>query len=168
MELELLKGYPEDLLTKVKKLIDNEKLGEILLKKYPDCHNIRTDKKLYEFTTDLKNKYMKNSSPLSKVIYDNKIEFTNQALGLHTYRPVRQGKKIKMKNEIRISSTFKNVPEEFLRNIVIHELAHLKEKNHDKSFYKLCYYMEPNYAQVEFDIRLYLTYVKIFTKKLWK
>jgi hypothetical protein len=72
-----------------------------------------------------------------------------------------------MKNEIRISTTFKNVPEAFLRNIVIHELAHLKEKDHDKSFYKLCYHMEPNYGQIEFDIRLYLTYLDVKGEKLW-
>jgi len=43
--------------------------------------------------------------------------------------------------------------------IVVHELAHFKEKEHNKAFYKLCEYMQPNYHQVEFDLRLYLTYV---------
>jgi predicted metal-dependent hydrolase len=72
-----------------------------------------------------------------------------------------------MKNEIRISTTFRNVPEEFIRNIIIHELAHLKEKEHNKSFYKLCCHMEPDYGQIEFDIRLFLTYQEIYGKKLW-
>ena len=51
---------------------------------------------------------------------------------------------------------FKSVPEEFLEMIVVHELAHFKEKEHNKAFYKLCEYMQPNYHQVEFDLRLYL------------
>mgnify|MGYP002141239451 CR=1 FL=1 len=40
--------------------------------------------------------------------------------------------------------------------IVVHELAHLKERNHDKAFYQLCLHMEPNYMQYEFDCRVYL------------
>jgi hypothetical protein len=42
--------------------------------------------------------------------------------------------------------------------IVVHELAHLKEHNHDKAFYQLCQYMEPDYHQFEFDCRVYLTW----------
>ena len=59
------------------------------------------------------------------------------------------------------------MPEEFLRNIVVHELAHLKEKEHDRAFYKLCLNMEKNYHQVEFDLRLYLTYMDISGEGLY-
>ncbi|HAL21836.1 MAG TPA: metal-dependent hydrolase, partial [Stenotrophomonas sp.] len=44
-----------------------------------------------------------------------------------------------------------------LRMIVVHELAHLKEADHNKAFYQLCQHMEPDYLQLEFDTRLYLT-----------
>ncbi len=54
---------------------------------------------------------------------------------------------------------FKSVPESFLEMIVVHELAHFKEKEHNKAFYKLCEYMQPSYHQVEFDLRLYLTHI---------
>ncbi len=40
--------------------------------------------------------------------------------------------------------------------IVVHELAHLKEREHDKAFYQLCAHMEPDYHQLEFDCRVYL------------
>jgi len=46
--------------------------------------------------------------------------------------------------------------------IVVHELAHLKEKDHNKAFYKLCEHMEPSYHQFELDMRLYLTHVDLF------
>jgi hypothetical protein len=48
--------------------------------------------------------------------------------------------------------------------IVVHELAHLREKQHNKAFYKLCEYMEPDYLQLEFDMRLYLTYLDLSGK----
>jgi predicted metal-dependent hydrolase len=39
---------------------------------------------------------------------------------------------------------------------------HFKEKEHNKAFYQLCRHMEPNYAQYEFDLRLYLTQLDLF------
>jgi len=75
-----------------------------------------------------------------------------------------QGGNLKSKNEIRIGSIFKSAPLEFLRMIVVHELAHLREKQHNKAFYKLCEYMEPGYHQLEFDMRLYLTYLDFIGK----
>jgi predicted metal-dependent hydrolase len=41
--------------------------------------------------------------------------------------------------------------------IVVHELAHLKGREHDKAFYALCTHMEPAYHQLDFDVRLWLT-----------
>ena len=45
--------------------------------------------------------------------------------------------------------------------IVVHELAHMKQRAHDKAFYQLCTHMEPDYHQFEFDFRLYLTQLDI-------
>jgi predicted metal-dependent hydrolase len=75
-----------------------------------------------------------------------------------------QGNNLKSKNEIRIGAVFKKCPQELLQMIVVHELAHLKEKDHNKAFYRLCVYMEPDYFQLEFDMRLYLTYLDIAGK----
>ena len=116
---------------------------------------------LYNFTVGLKNKFLRNSQPLSKVAYDGKISLVHQALGLHTFVSRVQGAKLKSKNEIRIASVFKLAPLEFLNMIVVHELAHLKEQAHDKAFYQLCEHMEPDYHQLEFDMRLYLTYLDL-------
>jgi predicted metal-dependent hydrolase len=72
-----------------------------------------------------------------------------------------QGGKLKAKKEIKISSFFKAAPAEFLNMIVVHELAHLKERYHDKAFYQLCQYMAPDYHQLEFDCRVYLTWKNV-------
>ena len=66
--------------------------------------------------------------------------------------------KLKAKKEIRIASLFREAAPEFLKMIVVHELAHLKESDHNKAFYRLCEFMQPGYHQIEFDLRLYLTH----------
>lgn len=167
MEFKYLNGYSKDILSQVEQLIQEEKLGDYIKNKYSQRHRIDTDKQLYEYTMDIKNRYLRKSQPLSKVSYDGKIILENQALGLHTYMPRKQGKKIKVKNEIKIASKFKKMPIEFLEHIVVHELAHLKEKGHDKAFYRLCQSMEESCGQVELDLRLYLTYVDIYKEELY-
>ncbi|MGF1871844.1 M48 metallopeptidase family protein [Photobacterium indicum] len=160
-ELKYLQGYSSDLTSQVQQLIDSQKLEALLLKKYPDNHNIKTEKALYDYVVEIKNQYLKKSAPISKVAYDNKINVIHHALGLHTFISRVQGGKLKSKHEIRVASVFKDAPLAFLRMIVVHELAHLREKEHNKSFYQLCCHMEPNYHQLEFDMRLYLTQVDI-------
>ena len=162
--LKYLAGYSADVKDQVSQLIKSNKLHPYLLKKYTLCHDVKTDKALYAYVMDLKNKYLRQSSPLSKIVYDDKIDVVHQALGLHTFVSRVQGNQLKAKNEIRIGGVFKNLPEDFLRMIVVHELAHLREKQHNKAFYKLCEYMEPRYHQLEFDMRLYLTHLDTSSK----
>jgi predicted metal-dependent hydrolase len=157
--LKYLAAYPETVQDQVNALISNKTFGEFLLTKYPNVHDIKTNKALYSYVIDLKNQFIRQSSPLSKVVYDDKLDVLHQALGLHSFVSRVQGNKLKAKNEMRIGSVFKTAPSAFLNMIVVHELAHLKEKDHNKAFYKLCTYMEPNYHQLEFDMRLYLTYL---------
>ena len=156
-ELTYLSGYPEHLLAQVRTLIAEQRLGEVLQKRYPQSHNIATDKALYAYTQDLKSQYLRNAPPINKVAYDNKIHVLNNALGLHTAISRVQGGKLKAKAEIRVATVFRQAPEAFLRMIVVHELAHLKEKDHNKQFYSLCCHIEPQYHQFEFDTRLWLT-----------
>lgn len=157
-KLLYLQGYPENLLAQVTTLIEQNRLGEVLQKRYPDTHNVTTDKALYQYTQDLKSQFLRNAPPINKVAYDNKIHVLSNALGLHTAISRVQGGKLKAKAEIRVATVFRNAPEAFLRMIVVHELAHLKEKDHSKAFYQLCCHMEPHYHQLEFDTRLWLTH----------
>jgi len=158
--LKYLSSYSDQVKSQVKQMLEQDTLGKFLLTKYPQTHDITNDKKLREFVMDLKNNYLKKSSPISKIIYDPKIHVVNNALGLHTFVSRVQGNKLKSKNEIRISEMFRRCPEPFLQMITVHELAHVKEKNHDKAFYKLCQHMLPDYHQLEFEMRLYLTQVE--------
>lgn len=163
-ELKYINHYPESVKQQVHQLIKQDKLGKYLLGKYKKPHALKTDKALFSYVNELKSRHMKKSSPLSKVVYDGKINVIHNALGTHHFISRVQGNKLKSKNEIRVASMFKSVPEEFLSMIVVHELAHFKEKEHNKAFYKLCEHMEPDYHQLEFDLRLYLTHIDILGK----
>ncbi len=151
-----LAGYAESVRGQVVRLIENGKLSTYLESRYAQSHKIKSDSDLREYVLGIKNQYIKKSAPLSKVVFDNKIHVIKNALGTHSYVNRVQGSKIKSKNEIHISSVFKQAPAAFLQMIVVHELAHLKEKEHNKAFYQLCQHMLPDYHQLEFDMRLFL------------
>ena len=165
--MNYLLAYPDEIKQQVRLLVSQNRLSEVLLQKYSAVHDIRTDRALYSYVLDLKNSFMRNAQTPSKVVFDNDIRAIQRALGLHTAISRVQGGKLKAKNEIRIASLFKEVPIEFLKMITVHELAHLKEKDHNKAFYKLCVSMEPDYHQIEFDLRLYLTHLDLLGKLEW-
>jgi predicted metal-dependent hydrolase len=154
---DYLAGYPAALVAQVRQLLEQGKLAELLKQKYPQTHDVRTDKALYDYVLAIKNEYMGNVGQLSKVMYDSKLHVMKNALGTHTTVSRVQGGNLKSKREIRIATMFREMPPEFLRMIVVHELAHMKEREHGKAFYQLCMHMEPDYAQLEFDLRVYLT-----------
>lgn len=162
-----LADYPLALTEQVQQLIAQDQLAKVLLKKYPLTHAVRTDKALYDYVLELKDEYLRNAAPLSKVVFDGKLHVIQHALGTHTRVSRVQGSNLKTKREIRVAAVFKEMPQEFLRMIVVHELAHIKEREHDKAFYQLCRYMESDYHQLEFDFRTYLTYLEIGGKSLW-
>ena len=160
-------GYPLPVQDQVRELLAQDKLGPLLLRKYPAAHAVRTDKALYDYVTLIKGEFLRSSQPLSKVAYDSKLHVIRNALGTHTTVSRVQGGKLKAKREIRVATLFREAPPEFLRMITVHELAHFKEKEHDRSFYQLCTRMEPQYHQYEFDLRLYLTHMEAHGKLAW-
>jgi hypothetical protein len=152
-----LSAYPPDLRAQVRLLIADGRLSDSLERRYPERHTVASDAALYGYVQELKSRHMRNAGPLARVLYDSRLHLTHQALGTHTAVSRLQGGNLKAKREIRIASLFRGAPAAFLRMIVVHELAHLKEREHDKAFYALCTHMEPGYHQLEFDVRLWLT-----------
>jgi predicted metal-dependent hydrolase len=156
--LKYLQAYPPTLQDKVRQLVAQGRLGEHLTRRYPQGQAVQSDKALYAYTMDLKQQYLKKAPGNDKVLYDSKLDVLHNALGLHTAVSRVQGGRLKAKKEIRVASLFKAAPTEFLQMIVVHELAHLKEADHNKAFYQLCQHMLPDYHQLEFDLRVYLTW----------
>ncbi|RYX92142.1 MAG: M48 family peptidase [Comamonadaceae bacterium] len=155
--LPYLQGYAPELLAQVRELIATGRIHKAVAQRHPDTHDVRTERALYDYVNDLKSRYMRSAPPLSRVAYDPKLHIMKNVLGTHSTVSRVQGNKLKSKREIRIATLFKDAPADLLRMIVVHELAHLKERDHDKAFYALCQHMEPAYHQLEFDLRLWLT-----------
>ena len=162
-----LAGYPAAMVEQVRQLIEQNRFGEVLLRRYPLAHGVRTDKALYDYVQELKAEHMRNAGQLSKVAFDSTMHAIKNALGTHSTISRVQGAKLKTKREIRIATVFREMPPAFLRMIVVHELAHMKEGEHDKAFYQLCRHMEPDYHQFEFDLRAYLSHLDAGGQPLW-
>ncbi len=159
--LKYLAGYPQDLQARVRALIAEDRLGSMLANKYAQPHAVRSDGQLYDYVQGLKEQYLRRSVPLGKVVYDSTLQVMKHALGTHTTVSRVQGSRLKASREIRIATVFRDAPADFLKMIAVHELAHLKEADHNKAFYQLCTHMEPDYHQLEFDLRLYLTQLEL-------
>ena len=132
-------------------------LAEVVARRHPQPHAVRTERALYDYVCALKTRFMKSAPPIAKVAYDPGLNLLRNVLGTHSAVSRVQGARLKAKREIRIATLFRDAPADFLRMIVVHELAHLKERDHGKAFYALCLHMEPDYHQLEFDLRLWLT-----------
>jgi predicted metal-dependent hydrolase len=163
--MKYLIGYPESVLAKVQELIEGDRLGAMLADRYAERHAVRNDGQLYEYVQDMKARHLRKAVPLGKVAYDAKLQVVKHALGTHTVASRAHGGRLKASREIRIATVFRDAPADFLRMIVVHELAHLKELEHDKAFYQLCTHMAPDYHQLEFDTRLYLTHLDLCAKE---
>lgn len=151
-----LAGYPPPLIAQAEQLRQEGRLGDYLARRLPETHEVRSDSALFAYVQDLKARHLRHAPPLNFVGFDAKLRVLQQALGTHTRRSQVQGAKLKMRREIRVATLFKTAPAALLRMIVVHELAHLRELEHNKAFYQLCQHMEPDYGQLEFDLRLYL------------
>ena len=159
--LRYLQAYPPHLQEQVRQMIAADRLGDYLRQRYPERHDVQSDKALFSYAQVLKQQYLRSAPNLDKVLFDNRLDLTHRALGLNTAVSRVQGGKLKAKKEIRIAALFKDAAPQFLRMIVVHELAHLRERDHNKAFYQLCRHMEPDYHQLEFDLRVYLTYQEL-------
>ena len=153
-----LAGYPEPLLDQVRAQVAANSLGDDLARRYPEAHSIRNDGALYDHAAALKARYLRNAPALNKVLFDGRLQIDQRALGTLTAASRVQGGRLNAKRELRVAACFKQAPAAMLDMIVVHELAHLKERAHNKAFYALCAHMLPGYHQVEFDTRLWLTW----------
>jgi predicted metal-dependent hydrolase len=158
-KIDYFQDYPQNIRDHFELLLKNGQIKSYLLKKYPVGHQINSDKQLYAYANEIRMKFMKKSPQIDKVKYEKQKDLLRNALGTHTFISRNHGGKLKSKHEIRVALSLKDAPEEMLEMLVVHELAHFKEKDHNRAFYNLCEYMMPDYCDVEVDTLLYLSLV---------
>jgi UTP pyrophosphatase len=156
IDLAFLDTYPDKVQNKIRTLIEEDGLEAYLNDLYPEKHKINTDKALFEYVQELRKKYMRKAPPAHKVVFDEKDETVYNALGDSENELILTDNGHKIKNVIRIASLYQKAPSELFHMVVVHELAHLKERDHSRNFYRLCHHMDGDYDLHEFDLRLYL------------
>ncbi len=92
-DIKYLAGYPPHLIEQVAGLLQAGKLGAWVASRYPDSHDIQTDRALYDYVTELKQRYMKNAGALAKVVYDNNLHPMRGTLGTNAFVSRVQGGK---------------------------------------------------------------------------
>ncbi len=158
--MRYLEAYGPEVQAKVLQLLAQNRLGEYLRTRYGEAHQVRNDRALFQMAVDLKDRFMRNTPPLQKAMYDSRLQVLSHALGTHTTLSRVQGSRLKASREIRVAAVFREAPADFLKMILVHELAHFKERDHNKAFYQLCLHMAPDYFQLELDLRLYLIFLE--------
>ena len=79
-----LGGYSPATLDRVRWLIADNRLGEHLAQQYPRRHAVQSDAALYDYVMQIKQRHLRSSTPLHKVLWQNKMDVLHKVLGLHT------------------------------------------------------------------------------------
>lgn len=129
---------------------------QALLIEYPLKNHIRTDEDLYAFTEKLRKKFLPQSPQLTRVTY------RRPPYGGVSGLSVVLGAYVHSTSEIMIDPLLKTAPFNFLRVIVLHELAHHAptpngERGHGNYFNELFKRMVPNSRKLMSDVQRYLT-----------
>ena len=144
-------GYPPHIIEQVLQLFNGDRAAKYLKGKYPDAHSITSDKALYSYATELKKRYLKNALPFGRAAFKKQGDMVTNALGTHTFR--MQGKT--RKHDLAINSDLLRAPEPFSKHSSYMNSLILRKKTTTKPSYQLCCHMEPQYHQLELDLRIF-------------
>ena len=104
----------------------------------------------YEINEDDREKYI----ALARLVLPEKTHYWGKIMGLEpTYVKITSAEKrygsCNSKNGICYSYRLMAYPEKAIDYVVIHELAHIRHKNHGREFYKLIEKYMPGYREAE-------------------
>lgn len=146
--VEKRKNWLENAIKKVSKnvLLENEflYLGEV--------------KKLQDYNIKNLDKFYKNE--IEKIL-PNIVETFSKKMDLYpTSISYRKNKRTwgscNFKNGLNFNILLMKFPLEIMQYVVIHELSHIKHKNHSKNFWNLVEKYCPNYKQIEKEFKNFL------------
>ena len=123
----------------------------------PERHEVvRSDKALFEYVRDLKARHLRNAgAAATRGLRRQRV--LQHALGPHGAPRCRA--RASRCAAIRVATLFKEAPAALLRMIVGPRAGPPAGVGPQQGFYQLCQHMEPEYAQLEFDLRLYLMHL---------
>lgn len=159
------KILPNDLINKLlkygDKLIKKSSIPQLISKDYVYILGIKiniknvnyikfkNDSYLYfDNLDDLKNKLNDKFYALAKqyLQYYQSLMNINEDLKLKTsYLKTRYGSFSKKTNTVSLNTILYHYDIEYLKSVIVHELAHYYQMNHSKSFYQIVYKYYPNY-----------------------
>lgn len=146
--VEKRKNWLEDAIKKVSKnaLLEDEflYLGEV--------------KKLQDYNIKNLDKFYKNE--IEKIL-PNIVETFSKKMDLYpTSISYRKNKRTwgscNFKNGLNFNILLMKFPLEIMQYVIIHELSHIKHKNHSKNFWSLVEKYCPNYKQIEKEFKNFL------------
>lgn len=77
-----LQGYPPHLQQQVMQMVAEDRLGDYLARRYPNRHQVQSDKALYGYTLELKQEYLRSALAIDKVLYDSRLDPDLDLVGL--------------------------------------------------------------------------------------
>ena len=107
-------------------------------------------KKLYEFYKS------EASSIIPKLVdeYSDKMDLAYKSI---SYRKTkRRWGSCSFDNRLNFSTNLIKCPMEAIKSVVIHEIAHIKHKNHSKKFYDFVKIYDPNYKILKRELSQYV------------
>jgi predicted metal-dependent hydrolase len=87
--------------------------------------------------------------------YANKMQLIPNKLSFRKTK--RQWGSCSANNNISLNTMLAKLPQNVVKYIVVHELAHIKHKNHQKEFWALVERYMPEYKQLQDELKTYTT-----------
>jgi predicted metal-dependent hydrolase len=78
--VKYLQGYPVALQQQVRQLIADDRLGDYLAQRYPGRHAVQSDKALYAFVSERRQRFLRNAPGIDKVLYEEKEQVAKDSL----------------------------------------------------------------------------------------
>ena len=105
--------------------------------------NIDTEKYLKELLVSESKKILD--------VYSNKIGIPYQKLSVRYLKS--KWWSCSWVNNISLNLYLIHLPKKYLEYVIIHEICHLKEKNHSKDFWKLVWLYSSNYKEIKNEMK---------------
>ena len=71
--MRYLEAYGPEVQAKVLNLLAQDRVGDYLQPRYGQAHEARNDRALFQMAVDLKDRFMRNTPPLQKAMYDSQL-----------------------------------------------------------------------------------------------